>query len=295
MFDAEQFLDDHGVSYSRGGKHGKTGWIQIACPMCTGNPGWHGGFNVEEGYYHCRRCAWHPIDKIVATLLNVELYEARRIVKPYFINQEGDTRAIIPRKQVIELPAGLNLMRWPHKEYLKGRGFDPEEIYNQWGVMGTGHIGDYKYRLFIPITYKGECVSYTTRDITGRSQLKYLSCLGFDEVVPHQDLLYGFDQAQARKVTKVAVVEGPTDVWRLGVGALGTFGIDWTKAQLRLLVENFEQFVVMYDREVKAQEKAEDLVNALVMLGREAYNVKIKVPDPAKFTDEEAMEIMRGL
>ena len=58
----EQLYRDFGIPYAtEGHKHTRDGWINIACPFCTGNAGLHLGFHLEDEYYVCWRCGGHSI------------------------------------------------------------------------------------------------------------------------------------------------------------------------------------------------------------------------------------------
>ena len=94
---------------------------------------------------------------------------------------------------------------------------------------------------------------------------KYLSCKGMRK----SQLLYGL--AEARSTTgPVVIVEGPTDVWRLGPGAVALFGKDMSLPQQQLLDQHLpgRHVVVMLDRD--AQDNAADVCSTLLNRGRVA-------------------------
>ena len=96
----------------------------------------------------------------------------------------------------------------------------------------------------------------------------------------------------------VVIVEGITDVWRLGPGAVATFGIEWTNEQA-LLLKNFARVFVMYDfEEEQAEEQAYKLGVTLSGLGGVSVE-KLYVPghdgDPGDLTNEKARSLMGQL
>jgi DNA primase len=94
---------------------------------------------------------------------------------------------------------------------------------------------------------------------------KYLSCKGMKK----SQLLYGLPEAVGFQ-DAVVVVEGPTDVWRLGAGAVAIFGKDMSLHQQELL-DRFlpnRPVVVFLDRD--AQDKAVELQRTLLNRGRVA-------------------------
>ena len=66
----------------------------------------------------------------------------------------------------------------------------------------------------------------------------------------------------------MVIVEGPTDVWRLGCGAVGLFGKDMSLHQQALLDQHLpgRPVVVFLDRD--AQDKAQELQRTLLNRGR---------------------------
>ena len=101
---------------------------------------------------------------------------------------------------------------------------------------------------------------------------KYLSCKGMKK----SQLFYGLPEAM-RTTGPVVIVEGPTDVWRLGPGAVALFGKDMSLPQQELL-DRFlpgRPVVVFLDRD--AQDKAVELQTTLLNRGRVA--VLAELPD----------------
>lgn len=63
------------------------------------------------------------------------------------------------------------------------------------------------------------------------------------------------------------VVEGVTDVWRLGPGAVATFGIKFRPAQVAMLARHFKTIHVLFDPEPAAQAQARKLATDISRLG----------------------------
>ena len=104
-------------------------------------------------------------------------------------------------------------------------------------------------------------------------------------------LLYGLPEAAGLQ-DAVVVVEGPTDVWRLGPGAVALLGKDMSLRQQEL-VDRFlpgRPVVVFLDRD--AQDKAVELQRTL--LGRGRVTVLAGLPagrdDVGECTPEEARQ-----
>ena len=299
MFDAKNFCLNYNIDIAQSGKHFRSGWVNIPCPFCHGHAGYHGGFNIEKGYYNCHRCGSHPLTKVISILTGVSQNIAKDIVKKYStvsaIVSQRDSQKNRP-SQII-FPSDTGPLTFRAKQYLMSRNFDPDKLTSIWGLLSTGHTGFYKYRILAPIYQRQQLVSYQTRDITNHHPQKYLACHQEEEIIQHQHCIYGLDQATNRRCV---VVEGITDVWRLGPGAVATFGISFTKQQARLIAINFNKVFIMFDSDSQAQEKAEELG---FLIGS-AFNNPVEVinlpflideTDPGDLPQDEANALMKEI
>lgn len=281
QFDFEKFCLDFRIDTApRSHQHSRQGWINVECPFCSGHKGWHLGWCIKDNYFRCYRCGWHPIEKVIGALSHlITDREIWFLLKKYQGESSEDlsSKEDFIRPENITYPAGTTFMTERHKNYLRSRDFDPDKLEKQWGLLGTDHLGEYRFRILAPITFKGKVVSFQCRDITDKQTAKYLPCQKEQEVVPYKHLLYGWDQVPA-SVSSCIVVEGITGVWRLGPGSLCTFGVEYTASQLRLLASRFERIFTLFDPDM-AGDKAEKMVNELRALGREAEQFEITLPD----------------
>jgi len=90
------------------------------------------------------------------------------------------------------------------------------------------------------------------------------------------------------------VVEGITDVWRLGDGCCATFGTKVRLAQVRLLAE-YSQVFFVYDGEAQAQALARKLCRALSGMGVQAENILLDGGDPGDMEQDEAQKLKQEL
>lgn len=295
-FDAIRFVRDNNVpTADYNGKHYREGWINVECPFCTGNPGEHLGYHIEDGYWHCWRCGWHSIAAVIESLLHITKDEAYKIARTYGARPQYREQSEETSKPTsLTLPYGTAKMEDAHRLYLTKRNYDPDELEELWGLMGTGIMGAYKFRIIAPIHHNERLVSYQGRDITDRAPLKYKACKADEEIIPHKHILYGLDKAQGHTAV---VVEGITDVWRLGPGAVATFGIEWDQKQA-LLLKKYTRVFIMYDfGEVEAQKRAHELGAILSGLGVSIE--KLIVPnhqgDPADLSNRKARKLMQQI
>lgn len=290
-FKAKEFLDDFGIFWTERGKHARPGWVQIECPFCTGNPGYHGGFNVEGGYYNCWRCDYHSIIQVIKALTRRN--DSFQILKKYSDGEFG--RYVIQQKNFatkIEMPEGCQELSGPYRDYLFNKGFHPDELQFQYNIKQSDNFSAYKYRIMIPIYIGNKLVSYVGRDITDLAASKYMSAPSEEEVHPHQFVLYGLNKCY-RKVGMV--VEGPSDVWRMGNGSVGTFGIKFSRPQIMQMVQRFKKLFIFYDDDPQAQKQADKMEQILKSFLIDVEILELDEGDPGALQQSEANYIMRHL
>jgi len=294
--DVIRLFRDFGVEHlTEGHKHCRPGWINVPCPYCSGHTGYHLGWNIQDEFWACWRCGWHPPLKTFSLLTNLPEYEIKTMLPAYGINRTLVVQKDIVKK-VFQLPSNTIPIGNNHKRYLSNRGFDWKEIEKTWGIMGTGPLSKlddiyYKFRIIIPFTWNGETVTFDSRDVTGKQQNKYMACPIERELVEHKKILYG---NQEHWTDTGICVEGPTDVWRLGVQACATSGIKYTYAQVKVLAATFKRVAVIYDDETQAQRQAKKLVAELKFRGVDAENIKIK-GDPGGLSQMEADKLVKSI
>lgn len=301
MIDIIRLYNDRGIGYELPGhKHVSAGWVGIPCPFCSGNPGFHLGYCTDPGSRYagrfvCWRCGPKKVYDVLCRVLSMDKSGVRGLLGIYEqnfpMNFENNKEEKRERKSSLVLPPGTDKMKQNHRKYLIDRKFDPEKLEKEWGLKGTGPVGPYKHRIIIPIEHHWKLVSYQGRDITGKSDMKYKACRQEDEVRDHKDCLYGLDKT---KSNRVIVVEGVTDVWRLGPGTVATFGIKYKPAQVRLLL-NFAMVFILFDPESEAQEQAKKLGLELKTAGVQSELIDIFSGDPGDLSDKDAAYISKDL
>lgn len=180
------------------------------------------------------------------------------------------------------------------------REYNPSKLEKIWGLKGTGPLSylqegkdeyDYRFRIFIPIMWNGEMVSFDTRDITGFAEAKYKACPVDREIKERKKILYGNQEAWGN----IGIcVEGPSDVWRLGESAFATSGISYTQEQVKEMARIFKKVAVVFDDEPQAIAQGRKLVKDLQFRNVEAYQVKIK-GDPGDMSSNDAKKLVKSI
>jgi len=235
--------------------------------------------------------------KVIARLLSSHIKHGHQIVSQYSSGPISAYSALkaasFDRPAVISLPPDTSFISMEHILYLKDkRGFTHwRRIIRLWDLQSTGGYGHYKHRLLAPIYFEGRVVSFQCRKIHHKQHPPYLACANKDEVIHHKDIVYGFDYAAP--MNRCVVVEGITDVWRLGPGAIATFGKKYTPEQLALIANNFKEVFVLMDSD--ADKEADILMDQLTMLGTEVDTICLDEGDPGAMSDINAKQLMLDL
>lgn len=293
--DIIKVLDKVGVEHRYGGGR----WVQICCPWCDDHK-FHMGYALDSGAFNCFRCGVHKPVETVAKLGRISTTDAIKLMVSFKTDGRRKSEERLLSKHQgrklcgdTKLPPGVGPLGAWHRQYLARRRFDPDKLVRQWRLYGTTHLsGKWSFRIIIPVYQDGRLVTFQGRDFTGHSEVRYLSPDADECELSVKECLYGQDQVHGESVV---VVEGPTDVWRLGPGAVATFGTEYTDEQLVLLAQ-YANVKVMFDGgEVAAQESAEALSRSLGMLGSSVELVTLSDGDPGDLADEDADELMRDL
>lgn len=290
-FDAIGFFQHYNITYiTEGHKHCTQGWVQVKCPFCRSNSGWHLGFDFDKSWWNCWRCGYHRTWDVVLALLDGNKREATEAVRVFKGRPVAKRKRARQYNRELELPPDLQPLTKSARKYLLGRNFDPDMLEAIWRIQSTSNIGNLKYRIFIPIYVNNIMVSWQCRDITDKSKMKYLAQEESKEIINNKDTLYGLDQATGQSCV---VVEGVTDVWRLGPGAVAVFGIKYRPEQVITLIENFQSFNLLFDPEPQAKIQAGKLAADLVAMGGKVKIWEFEESDPGDMSQEEADAFMR--
>lgn len=292
-----QLCHDYGLPVApHGHKHERAGWVNTVCPFCVGHSGYHLGYEIHGQYgFVCFRCGGHGIISTLTKLLNITSSEARNLISDYGglpRNGQKTTRKIWKYETDVKWPMGTHKLDRHGRNYLRKRNFDPSLIESLYGVRQTGPVGFHRHRLVIPIIYHGHMVSWTCRAIHG-SEIRYITCNEKDEAIPSKDILYNYDNLIGRN--RIVVVEGCTDVWRLGHGAVATFGTKVTASQAKILTR-FNRIFLYQDLDEAGTIAWRKVSGLLRAAGCEVITIKPReYEDPSEMSDVEAQYLMRNL
>jgi len=256
--DITEILAESNIEYKEAGAHHHTrpGWVNIDCPMCgRGSGKFHLGINISHGYANCWKCGPISLFTILRELTSASYEEIKEVTRGYHGRVEKGKK----KTGKLKIPDNLTPLSKQAIEYLVSRNFNPKTIERLWQVRSTGCIGRLQWRIWIPIYYQGQVVSWTTRAI-GNDSTRYVTAKPEEESMFHKHLLYGEDYVRH----SIVVTEGPLDVWALGPGAVCTFGLNFSIEQ----VEKISKYAVRTicfdaDNDPKTQQRASMLSKQL--------------------------------
>jgi DNA primase len=261
------YLEAAGIDYKKSGKNVGPNDVNICCPWC-GESKFHLSIHKEKGLLNCWVCKFEDLNKkpsFVNLIMELESVEYRAAVEILRVYQ--DEGSIIRREvererpSKLELPIGCQPFFAPNFAlvnfrdaalgYLNCRGFDMSTVDNY--KLTFCVAGDYAYRIIVPIYFKNQLVNYTARDWTGISGLRYKNCHKDKCIVKTNELLYNYDSFKhsvdcGAEENGAFLVEGVTDVWRIGNNALGLMTNRMSDRQRDLLIGlNLDDLVIMLD------------------------------------------------
>lgn len=300
--DIIQLYNDYSIiTAPEGHKHCRPGWINTECPFCTGDPGYHLGYNLSGDYFFCWRCGGKPVIKTISVLLRLSFADTKDLIRQYGLtisHPTTDRSDVVIKVKGFQLPSDSGPLFANHIRYLQKRNFDPDHIIKTWGILGTGPLSkidkiDYKHRIIIPYYWDGQVVSFDSRSIVfeGSDQKRYKACPADRELLPHKSILYG--RQEYWKDTGICV-EGPTDAWRLGPFSFAVSGIAYTPDQVREIKKHFKRVAVTFDNEPKAKEQANKLIADLRFRRVDAFRIDIP-NDPGSMDQSEADYLVKQI
>ena len=255
MIDIKSILDELFISYKESGKNVSHNDINIDCPFCEAEK--HLGISRREGKVNCWVCGFEPLDKwpslikVLTESTGLSWREIKKIASEHGWERYGDVAQ--------ELGDGLAPKCWLPKEayslklntkesrkaldYLFNRGFGVSIAIKY--DLGFVEDGPYGKRIIIPIMFNDELVAFTSRTYSADDN-RYKHSPLFMSSERIKNLLYNYDTAKNYK--HVYLLEGPTDVWRMGDDSMGIFRSTLSSNQRRLIIKlSLESLTIVFD------------------------------------------------
>lgn len=288
------YLESQNINYYTQGKNVTYGWVNIQCPFCSDHSN-HLGINLSSNKFNCWICGEKGyIEKLIGRLENTHTKtKIKHIISEYPDEIRSQTpKHNEPETRVCKLPKHTkDTWEQYHYEYFKNRRFDPKELTEQYNLKYCNNVSNYKFSVVIPIIENRSLVNFSTVNVFTR---QYRHCPNTEAAVSMKHCLYNIDSVGESMI----VVEGIADVWRIGRGAVATFGIEYTKEQVQKILKKCVRNVfVLFDAEPQALNKAEQLCQHLNTLPGIDKTEMILLPegDPADMSNEDAKALRTSL
>lgn len=287
-------LDEYHVQWQDSAHHHvRDGWVGVDCPICSPSSGkYRLGFSLTSGAASCWMCGPLRPAEMLAKLCRISLRQAIGIYRDLTLTGSAKkTEPAVLRE--LKRPSNVNDLHPVHKEYLNSRGFRWQDIVYMWDVQGITIDATYGWRIYIPIYDRfGREVSWTTRSTNPTHPRRYMAAPEDWEAYPSKRLLYGEHLVHT---PAVVVVEGATDVWAIGPGAVGTLGIAVTDFQLQLIAQ-YPSRTIVFDKAKSAQRRADHLCQRLSDLPGHTQRVRlVSGDDPATCDPAEIAELRQHI
>ncbi len=290
-------LESLKIEFITTGRNVSKGWIAIKCPYpgCRDHSH-HLTINLISGVHHCWICGNKGnMRKLLRQLDISPLSGVGELLgkHPRSISKLSLSYNDLEKKRAkeVKLPPITYTLPSLHRDYLESRGFNPQYLVGKYGIGVCTRLRKYRNRIIIPVELGWETVTLVARDVTGEQTPRYLNLKSEDSVLTARETLYNIDSVK----DKAVIVEGITDVWRLGDGAVALMGSSITDSQIQILLrkKRLMKVLVMLDKD--AQRKAKKVGETLRAYIPDVYVFQWEESypdDPAEFTDKEAVEIM---
>lgn len=297
--DIVELFEENGIRVWTSGKNVSKGWIGLQCPYCIDDTN-HLGVRLSDYKVRCWKCGGKRLSSILHTLLNISYREAFKLIKdelePPDSPMEDEDVEVIDRvyegKLSVKLPEEAT-KHFPklHLDYLRSRNFKPRKLIRQYHLRAVNLHGQYKFRIIIPVFYDGRIITFTSRDVTDAAEERYKAAP--KKTYPNIDhYIYGLSRIP--QGGSAILVEGPSDVWRLGAGAISFFGTSQHPKQLAQLVKRRVRTVhILFDNDEPGKRASLRLAKEMASYVKEVNLLTlVDYPDPGKMSQEDADLLM---
>lgn len=266
--------------------HHRLGWLNMPCFWCHSSKKLLG--ITEDGRRaSCYQCGGKsPLNVLFAALgKNPEAFRHAREQIKY----------IAPRREKITKtygkytpPPGLMPLSAKDRSYLTGRGLDADRLEADYGLQSIGPFSGHPRGIFIPITHKGHAASWQIRYREPANNLRYFTATDEQKTISEKEILFGSDRCSHT----IIVCEGFFDKANIGHGAVCTFGLAYTQAQV-LLMSRFARRIICFDKSFAAQQVASRLAGDLAAFPGETLQVCLEADDPGSASRAEVEELRK--
>lgn len=246
----------------------------------------HWSVNRSTGRHHCFSCAYGgSLIKLIVDVGNVGMWDAYLLLHRYDVVLEEPTATVwVPPVSAVELRGQLLAFGDPPVRAMERRRLTPELV-NRFGVRWNYEDPSWIFPIFGP---DGDLWGWQSKNPEGVRNKppgikKSLTLFGLNVL---------------RSDVSVALVESPLDALyldALGYPAVSSFGAGVSDAQMRLVIERFDEVVLALDNDEAGRNETRRLLRAKWhhRLPTLVFNYKsIAGKDPGECRPEEIKQAM---
>ena len=228
----------------------RRGWLKGNCPDCGRIDKF--GMNLSRNRTNCFVCGFHPspvrlvmdmegFSNFQETWNYLEAYEGREYLEP-IIERIERIDTVLP-DGFKSLVLGDSRLAKTARNYVSGRGFDPEEMaYKGWGY---GTRGDYFGYIIIPFYAGGKLIYFNGRRFVGMGP-KYMNPKIEDFGLGKSLIMYNIDALALYQT--IYLVEGVINAQTMGDQGVATGGKKISHYQISMLIKSdVENVIILLD------------------------------------------------
>jgi len=306
--DLETYLSSSGIDYRTEGKNVGRKCVGICCPFCQDET-YHLGVFRDHKNWKCFRCHKNgSFSDLLRVLFPDDWYSRlNELGTPTFHEGtakdqiqaliRGAGRDIEEEEHSVVLPVAISvneIVRRRHSlldAFLTKRQISVDTCRSY--AASVALLGRYMNRLVIPVWKGNKLVGFQARDMTGKAEIKYDS----PPESQHKQVLY--PEPSLSYSSRIILVEGPLDAWRMGPGSVCSFGTSLTEAQKRMLYASCPSEVIFaWDEHAywKAREAARELLSfvPIVRVAKLCGPEDTKEWDPDRLGYERTMQCVES-
>lgn len=288
-------LEKYQVDYKTHGKNIGKGWIGVSpCPneFCQDTRN-HFGINLKKPQCKCFKCGFNNLTKAISILCRLSYKKAKKIISECYDLQMEEIKESEEKdeSQFVKLYNSFGELKDIHRNYLISRNFDPDYIIQKYQIRASDNIGDFKYRIVIPIFHGNRIVNFIARDVTSKQSVRYLFCPDEISLMKKSELVYNICEGN----DSVILVEGIFDAWRIGNSVISMLSTQYSKGQVSYIVKRkFKRIFILFDSDETGRVKSEELSNILSMYSK-VENIELDSGDPADLTEDDVKYLKKEL
>jgi len=291
QIDIRGIFDNLGIPYTEKGKNVSHGWIGVTCPFCDDLSN-HLGIHLKTGTCSCFKCGetgtiikylsekLNSFNKAIQVLENSIPRELRSLLEER--KKEKITRVNLPKEAKRQITPY-------HAGYLHSRNFDYKKVTEKYNLHFCGPVGDWANRIIVPIINNYRLVTFTSVDISDETRMRYKHLKAEKSVIPVKEYLFGLEHTDGHSC---CLTEGLFDQFRIGSGAVCSFGVKLTPKQIKLL-SKFKRVLICFDGDETGRKGANKIANDIsVFCDVEILNLP-EGTDPDKLSKDD-IEFIRS-